>query len=95
MNKAELIAEVHGRADVGGSIPRNAVEAVVNNALGVIREELAAGREVQLYGFGKFEAADSPARKGRNPRTGAPLRIEARRRVRFAPGKNLRQAINA
>ena len=95
MNKTELIAAVHGRTDVGGNIPRNAVEAVVNTALGVIQEELAAGHDVQLYGFGKFEAAASPARKGRNPRTGAPVQIEAKKRVRFAPGKNLKQAVNA
>ena len=95
MNKAELIAAVHGRTDVGGSIPRNAVEAVVNTALGLIQEELAAGREVQLYGFGKFGVKDMAARARRNPRTGETVQAPAGKRVRFAPGKNLKQAINA
>lgn len=90
MNKTELIEKV-----AGGTITRGAAEVVINKTLDVIQEELAAGREVQLTGFGKFEAKASPARNGRNPKTGAPLRIEAGKRVRFVPGKLLKEAVNS
>ncbi len=95
MNKTELIEKVQARAHLDVGVSRNQVEHTLNHALDVIQEALAEGQEVQLYGFGKFEAAASPARQGRNPRTGAPVQIEAKKRVRFAPGKNLKQAINA
>ena len=95
MNKTEWIEAVQGRAHLDVGVTRNQVEHTLNHALDVIREELAAGHTVNLTGFGKFEAKASPAREGRNPKTGAPLRIEAGRRVRFAPGKNLKQALNA
>lgn len=94
MNKTELISIVHRRVSVGGNISHSAVETVLNNALDVIQEEMREGGVVQLPGFGKFEVLKSAARKGRNPRTGAPIDIPAAQRVRFSAGKHLAEAAN-
>lgn len=95
MNKTEWIEAVQGRVHIEVGVTRNQVEHTLNQALDVIRAELAAGHTVNLTGFGKFEATATNARNGRNPKTGAPLRIEAGRRVRFAPGKQLKEAVNS
>ena len=95
MNKTDLIKAVQAKAHLDVGATTNTVENVLNHALGVIQDELAAGREVQLTGFGKFEVKASPARDGRNPKTGAPLRIEATKRIRFVPGKLFKEAVNS
>ncbi len=55
-----------------------------------IRATLASGEQVKLSGFGNFELRDKNPRPGRNPRTGEPVPIEARRVVTFKPGQKLR-----
>ena len=50
---------------------------------------MKGGDKVQLVGFGTFETKARPARVGRNPRTGAPVRIPARRAVRFRPSRTI------
>lgn len=69
------------------SSPRKALYAV-------IREALAKGRSVSLPGLGIFSAVLHGARTGRNPRTGEPVAIAARRRVHFKAGKGLRLLLN-
>jgi DNA-binding protein HU-beta len=54
---------------------------------------LRSGEAVTLTGFGAFKVVERRARTGRNPKTGAPITIPARRAVTFAPGKNLRKAV--
>jgi DNA-binding protein HU-beta len=88
MNKQELIAEVEKEiAD------RKAARSAVESLLAHIGEALKAGETVTLTGFGAFKVVERRARTGRNPKTGAPLDIPARRSVIFAPGKNLRDAV--
>lgn len=94
MNKTEWIEEVQGRAHLDVGVTRNQVEHTLNRALDVIREELAAGHTVKLTGFGKFEAKSTPACTRRDPRTGETFQVEAKKRVRFAPGKALKEAVN-
>jgi len=55
--------------------------------------ELIAGGEVPLPGLGKLKAEDRKARMGRNPRTGKPLQIAAGTTVKFAIGKELKDAL--
>jgi len=54
-----------------------------------IAEALKRGEAVELKGFGSFSVVETPARNGRNPRTGTALRIPAGRRVRFKPSRSL------
>jgi DNA-binding protein HU-beta len=88
MNKQELIAEVE-KEIADRKAARNAVESLLQH----IGQSLKNGEAVTLTGFGAFKVVDRPARAGRNPKTGAPLAIAARRAVTFTPGKNLRVAV--
>lgn len=89
MTKAELILEVARKSN----LPVKQATAAVNATLDVIRDELKAGREVNLIGFGKFSVKHRAARKGHNPRTGEELEIPARKAPFFKVGKGLRSAV--
>ena len=60
----------------------------------LIAEELKAGGKVQMVGFGTFEVSERAAREGRNPRTGATMKIEATRMPKFKAGKALKDMMN-
>lgn len=66
---------------------------VITAATDQISAAAARGEDVTLVGFGSFHVRTRQARNGRNPRTGALLRIEAGRTVAFRPGKALREAV--
>jgi integration host factor subunit beta len=59
-----------------------------------IAAALAKGDRVELRGFGAFSVKVRPARQGRNPRTGAPVRVEEKRVPFFRTGKELRERLN-
>jgi nucleoid DNA-binding protein len=61
--------------------------ATVKDAVELIKRELTAGEDVTLYKFGAFKAKTAPARKGRNPKTGATVEIPERQVVRFHASK--------
>ncbi|WP_260617177.1 MULTISPECIES: HU family DNA-binding protein [unclassified Microbispora] len=82
MNRKQLVAEA---ATVTG-LPQNAVNAVTTAILDAITSAVANGDKVQLTGFGSFEQVHKPARDGRNPSTGEPIRIEAKNVPAFKPG---------
>ena len=86
MNKEQLIKEVADRA----GLTKKAAREVVNATLDAIASTLKKGESVQLVGFGSFVVAQRKQRKGRNPRTGEPIMIPARKVVKFRPGKELR-----
>lgn len=90
MHKPELVAALAEKANVSKSTAAdvlNAFETVVTN-------ELIAGGEVRLTGFGTFYVVDKAERQGRNPKTGEPLTIAARKTPKFRPGKALKEAVN-
>ncbi len=91
MTKTELINEVSEKAELSKKDAGKAVDAVVE----AVTKALAKGDNVQLIGFGNFESRQRQARKGRNPRTGAELRISARRVPAFRAGRSLREAVAA
>ena len=66
---------------------------VLEATLSAIEDSLKAGHEVRLVGFGSFKVRRSAARKGVNPRSGQPLQVAAKNRVRFSPGKDLSDAV--
>ena len=90
MNKGDLVAAVAGDAGISKSQAQAAVDSVLSN----IEGSLAGGGRVTLVGFGTFSVSQRSERMGRNPRTGMPIRIPARKLARFTPGKALKTAIN-
>jgi integration host factor subunit beta len=71
------------------------VEAIVSTIFDEITKALASGRRVELRGFGAFSTRARDARTGRNPRTGAAVKVDAKRVPYFKPGKELRERLNA
>ncbi len=90
MNKIELIEHVAKQADISKAAAGRALEAVV----GGIRASLRRGNSVTLVGFGTFSIGKRAARAGRNPRTGAAIKIKAAKVPKFRPGKALKDAVN-
>lgn len=88
MTKQDLVNEV---ANLG--ITKKQAGAAVNAVLDAIKGALAAGDKVSLVGFGSFSVKKRAAREGRNPRTGRPLKIPAKKVPVFKPGKALRDAV--
>ena len=91
MNKSELIDHV----SVTTSIDKKTATAAVGAVLDGIVATVKGGNKVSLLGFGVFTPTSRAARQGRNPRTGAPVKIGASKGVRFAPGSPFKAALNA
>ena len=88
MNKGDLVNEV---AKVTCS--KACAVSVVDGVLGMIKKALKKGESVTLVGFGTFSVAKRAARKGRNPQTGAPIKIAAKKVPKFTAGKALKDAV--
>ncbi|MBC7786851.1 MAG: HU family DNA-binding protein [Methylophilaceae bacterium] len=91
MNKTELIAAISEQADLTKVDAGKALDAVTS----AITNALKGGDSVTLVGFGTFKVSTRAARTGRNPRTGAELKIAARKAPAFTAGKTLKDAVNA
>ena len=89
MNKGDLINCVARDVKVTKVQAAKAIDSVVDN----ITRTLKKGERASLVGFGTFSISRRKARTGRNPQTGAPLRIPAKRVVKFTPGKVLKGII--
>mgnify|MGYP006300067843 CR=1 FL=1 len=90
MNKSELIAAVATKS----SMTKSEAERGINALIDVAEATLAKGGKLTLTGFGTFEVQKRKARTGRNPRTGAEIKIPASKVVKFRPGKGLKDAVN-
>ena len=90
MNQGDLAAAVAAATGTGEGEAAKAVAVL----FGLVRDGLRRGEKVAISGFGSFETARREAREGRNPRTGAPVRVAASTKVRFKPGKGLKHALN-
>jgi DNA-binding protein HU-beta len=89
MNKAELIDSVAQKAGISKKDAGIAIEAMLDS----INNALAQGERVQLTGFGTFEVRSREERRGRNPQTGAEIRIPARRAPVFRAGKAMKESL--
>lgn len=89
MNKNDLITAVAERAGLTKSSATKAVDSTFD----VIASALSKGDEVRLVGFGTFLTAHRKATEGRNPQTGAPLKIPAARIPKFRAGKGLKDQV--
>ena len=91
MIKSELIQEIAMRHP---HLFHRDVERIVNTIFDEITNAMAEGNRVELRGFGAFSTKERDARMGRNPRTGAPVKVEAKRVPFFKTGKELRERLN-
>ena len=90
MNKGELTEKIAKDAKLSKVQATNALNSVIRN----IQATMKKGGKVTLVGFGTFSAGKRKARTGRNPQTGAALKIPARRVAKFSAGANLKKAAN-
>lgn len=89
MNKAELVTRIAESADISKAAAERALSALTD----AVTDALKGGDSVTLVGFGTFSVSERSARQGKNPRTGATIKIAARKSPKFKPGKSLKDAV--
>ena len=90
MNKADLIDKIAAGTHITKTQAASAIDTMVDSVTGALRK----GDRVALVGFGTFSISQRKARNGRNPQTGATIKIAARRVAKFTPGAELKKAVN-
>ena len=90
MNKSDLVDAVASSADLTKASAARAVDATLD----AIGGALGNGDSVSLVGFGTFSVRHRAARDGRNPQTGATIKIPAKKVVKFKAGAELSSSVN-
>ena len=90
MNKTELVEHIAKHSDISKAAATRALESIVD----AVKKTLTKGGTVSLVGFGSFSVGKRAARTGRNPRTGAAIKIKAAKVPKFRPGKALKDHLN-
>ncbi|ANW96798.1 DNA-binding protein [Wenyingzhuangia fucanilytica] len=90
MNKSDLIDAIATDAGISKTAAKAALESVTNNVTSTLKD----GGKVSLIGWGTWSVSKRPARDGRNPQTGATIKIAAKNVVKFKPGAGLSDAVN-
>ena len=90
--KADLVNSI---LDSVEGITRRQAVAAFEAVVDAVSDSLKAGESVKITGLGSFNMTERGARKGRNPATGASIKIKASKTVRFKAGKGLKEAVNA
>ena len=91
MIRSELLQELHRD---NPELRAEEIEQMVDVFFDEIAQRLAEGGRVELRGFGAFSTREREARQGRNPRTGDPVDVPAKRVPYFKPGKEMRSVLN-
>ena len=90
MNKSQLVESIAKKTELTKKDSEKALAAVLET----IEKALVKGDKVQLIGFGTFGTKKRAARKGRNPQTGAEIKVPASKVVSFAPSSALKAKVN-
>jgi len=90
VNKSDLVDAIAKSAELSKAAAARALDATVDT----IKKTLKKGDTVSLVGFGTFKVGKRAARNGRNPRTGATIKIKAAKVPKFSAGKGLKDAVN-
>jgi len=90
MNKAELVEKLANDADIS----KASADRALSSAIEHIIKAVTKGDDVQLIGFGTFKSGKRAARLGRNPKTGAEIKISASKTVKFTAGKAFKDIVN-
>lgn len=89
MQKSELIETIASDANISKAAADRALASLLNN----ITKALKGGDRISLVGFGTFSISKRAARIGRNPQTGAEIKIKASKVPKFSAGKSLKEAV--
>jgi DNA-binding protein HU-beta len=90
MNKAELIDAIAGNSGLSKADAKKALDGFITAATGALK----TNDRISLVGFGSFSVSDRAARNGRNPKTGAVIKIAAKKTIRFKAGAELSSSVN-
>ncbi|MBT8562499.1 DNA-binding protein [Polynucleobacter paneuropaeus] len=90
MNKAELVEKIANDADISKATADRVLSATIEQIIKAVTK----GDDVQLIGFGTFKSGKRAARIGRNPATGAEIKIPAAKTAKFSAGKAFKDAVN-
>ena len=90
MNKAELIDAMAAGSGLSKADSKKALDAFVVSTTSALK----GGHKISLVGFGSFDISRRNARNGRNPKTGAVIKIAAKNSVRFKAGSDLSSSVN-
>ena len=90
MNKSELVDFIAAEAEISKAAAGRALDAVTT----AVKKTLKKDDSVTFVGFGTFSVGKRAARVGRNPQTGAEIKIKAAKVPKFKPGKGLKDAVN-
>ena len=91
MTKSDLIEAVANSL----KLPKGKAELIINSIFTSMEEALKSGERIEIRGFGSFEVRNYKSYEGRNPRTGAPVKVAPKRLPFFKVGKELRERVNA
>ena len=89
LNKGDIVGKIAKDAE----LTKSQAEAAFNSLIGSVTASLKKGQKVTIVGFGTFSVAKRKARMGRNPQTGAPIKIAAHKTPKFASGSDLKKAV--
>ncbi|HEX6881566.1 MAG TPA: HU family DNA-binding protein [Terriglobales bacterium] len=90
MNKADLIDKIAASTGISKSNAAMAIDTMIDSFTAALKKN----ERVTLVGFGTFAVSQRKARNGRNPQTGAVIKIAARKVAKFTPGIELKKAVN-
>ena len=90
MNKGDLIDKIAGATHISKTQADAAIDSFVDGVTAALKK----GDRVTLVGFGTFSTFQRKARNGRNPQTGAVIKIASRKVAKFTPGVDLKKAVN-
>lgn len=90
MKKSDLVKIISSECDISINRSDFALNALIN---GII-EELATGNKINFTGFGTFASSERAERKGRDPKTGAPITINACKTIRFTASRSFKIELN-
>lgn len=90
MNKAELIDAIAAESGLSKADSKRALDAFVGASTAALKK----GDKISLVGFGSFDITNRQARNGRNPKTGAVIKIAAKNSVGFKAGADLSKSVN-
>lgn len=90
MNRKELIDAIRSNVNIS----KQDISDVLTQFVDIIQNQVAQGEKVMIAGFGAFEQRDRRATTSRNPRTGEPVEVPAKKFPAFAPGKNFKELVS-
>jgi len=86
--------EISERIASENNLTKAQAKAIVDGVFKAVSEAAVSGAETSIPGFGKFKVKETPEREGRNPSTGATIKIAASKKLTFTPAKAIKDALN-